>query len=132
MNSILKYVALCIVLASVTSASAQSAKTCTADGLTCTLKLRGVTEQYDLMPDGKNLHRVIIFSPDMKRDGSDFSLMVGGLMIVINPSSTADERGELMMKILSSGGGKNISRWGFAWQLGQGQDDAIRVIAERL
>ena len=104
---------------------------CTADQMTCQAKVRDTTAQMNMMPDGKNFRRVVIFSEDMKRDKEDFLIMVGGLMMIINPHSTADERGDLMMSLLSNG--RKTVRWsGFAWQLGYSDTDAIRLVAERL
>jgi hypothetical protein len=104
---------------------------CTADHMTCHTKVRDTTVQMEMMPDGKNFRRVVIFSEDMKRDKDDFLLMGGGLMMIINPQSTADERGDLMMSLLSNG--RKTVRWsGFAWQLGYSDTEAIRLVAERL
>jgi hypothetical protein len=80
--------------------------------------------------EGEPYRRAIVYSSDMKRDTNDLIVAIGSLMMVTDPSATADERGELLEAIMLT---RKPRSWrGYRWLLSlDDKTDALRVIAER-
>ena len=126
-SSTIRWLCVAILCLFVFSAKGQQIVTVPDCERSCDAAFHNVTVHLDKNKGG-GTQRIIIFAPNLKHDKIDFMLATGAVMMSYFPSVTGDERGEMLMKVVTHPG-ERVSGWGLVWQFAV-SGGAVRLIAE--